>query len=168
MKRTLQHFWIFLPLMFSTAAFAIDDAFPGRDEFPDVLVYEKSQLFTDYKDVVLVDTRSKHEYQTLRIKGALNSPLSSEDFDTKLKQLRASTNKPIVFYCNGRTGYKSYHAGRQANFLNIEDTYAYDAGVYEWAKSYPNHVTLLGSDPYKQKPVEISAAKKVHISFAGP
>jgi len=156
-----------MPLIFSTEVFAVDDDFPGRNAYPDVLVYEKAELFNDFSDVVLVDTRSKYEYETLRIKGAVNIPVSSKDFDEKVKQLRASTTKPIVFYCNGKTCYKCYRAGRKANHLNIEDTYAYDAGVYEWAKSYPNHVVLLGMSPIVPA-VTKPAEKKVHISFAGP
>ena len=155
-----------MPFLFSSGVFAVDDEFPGRDEFPDVLVYEKSELFTAFSDVVLVDTRTKYEFETLRIKDAINIPLSSQDFAKKVQQLRASTSKPIVFYCNNRNCYKSYRAGREANYLNIEDTYAYDAGVYEWAKTYPNHVTLLGMIPGDS--AAVNPENKVHISFVGP
>jgi len=156
-----------MPFLFSTGALAVDDKYPGRSEYPDVLIYEKSELFNNFSDVVLVDTRSKYEYETLRIKGAVNIPVASKDFDEKVTQLRASTTKPIVFYCNGKTCYKCYRAGRKANSLNIEDTYAYDAGVYEWAKTYPNHVVLLGMRPIVTGEIT-PAEKKVHISFAGP
>ena len=169
MKRTIRHIWLLLPLLFTPTAFALDNEYPGRDEFPDVLVYEKAQLFNDLSDVILVDTRSKHEYQTLHIKGAVNIPLSTKDFGLKIIELRATSNKPIVFYCTSRTCYKSYRAGREANYLNIEDTYAYDAGVFEWAKSYPKHVTLLDMIP--AEPADILSAttpQNVHISFAGP
>ena len=167
MKRKLTILWWLIPFLFSTGVFAVDDGFPGRSEYPDVLVYEKSELFNDFSDVVLVDTRSKYEYETLRIKGAVNIPVASKDFDQKVSQLRASTTKPIVFYCNGKTCYKCYRAGRKANSLNIEDTYAYDAGVFEWAKTYPNHVVLLGMSPIVTGEIT-PAEKKVHISFAGP
>ena len=167
MKRNLTILWSLIPLLFSTGVFAADDEFPGRDEYPDVLVYEKSQLYSDFSGVVLVDTRSQYEFETLRIKGAVNIPLSSKEFAVKVKQLRASTTKPIVFYCSSRNCYKSYRAGREANYLNIEDTYAYDAGVYEWAKSYPNHVVLLSTRPVVSSNI-VPVEKKVHISFAGP
>ena len=155
-----------MPFLFSSVVFAVDEGFPGRSEFPDVLVYEKSQLFDDFRDVVLVDTRSTYEYETLRIKGAVNIPVSNNDFGEKLKQLRASTSKPIVFYCNGRTCYKSYRAGREANNLNIDDTYAYDAGIFEWAKTYPNHAILLGKSPIN--PEDIIPATKYTSHLLDP
>ena len=158
MKRKTSILWLLMPLLFSSGVFALDEGFPGRGEFPDVLIYGKSQLFNDFSDVVLVDTRSKYEFETLRIKGAVNIPVSSKDFGVKLKQLRASTSKPIVFYCNGRTCFKSYVAGREANNLNIDDTYAYDAGVFEWAKTYPSHAVLLGKNPIN--PSDIIPARK--------
>ena len=157
MKRKTSLLWLLMPFLFSSGVFAVEDGFPGRGEYPDVLVYEKSQLFNDFSDVVLVDTRSKYEYETLRIKGAVNIPVSSKDFGEKLKKLRASTSKPIVFYCNGRTCLKSYIAGREANNLNIADTYAFDAGVFEWAKTFPSHATLLGKSPIN--PDDIIPAK---------
>jgi rhodanese-related sulfurtransferase len=153
MKRKTKFLWLLMPFLFSTGVFAGEDGFPGRGEFPDVLVYEKSQLFNNFNDVVLVDTRSKYEYETLRIKGAVNIPVASNDFGEKIKKLRASTSKPIVFYCNGRTCYKSYRAGREANNVNVDDTYAYDAGVFEWAKAYPTHAVLLGKNPINPKDI---------------
>lgn len=158
MKRKILILGLLMPFLFSSVVYAVDEGFPGRSEYPDVFVYEKAQLFDDFKNVVLVDTRSKYEYETLRIKGAVNIPVSSKDFGAMVKQLRASTNKPIVFYCNGRTCYKSYRAGREANNLNIENTYAYDAGIFEWAKTYPDHAILLGKSPVN--PNEIISSRK--------
>ena len=155
-----------MPFLFSSVVYAVDEGFPGRSEYPDVLVYEKSQLFDDFSDVVLVDTRSNYEYETLRIKGAVNIPVSSKDFGVRLKQLRASTKKPIVFYCNGRTCFKSYRAGREANNLNIEETYAYDAGIFECAKTYPEHAVLLGKSPVN--PQDIIPSKKYMSHLLNP
>lgn len=167
MKRHLTILWTLVPLLISTAASAVDETFPGRNAFPDVLIYENSRLFNDFKDVVLVDTRSQKEYETLRIKGAVNIPVLSKEFADRIKLLRASTNKPIVFYTSRKTCNKSYLAGRKANQLNIEDTYAYDAGVYDWAKTHPNHVILLGKRS-DDVPADIIPPKKIQVSFVGP
>ena len=172
MKRISSIFWLLLALLYSSGVIADDAGFPARDDYPDVLIYEKSELFTNLDKVVLVDTRSVAEFETLRIKGAVNIPVNRSDFAHRIKELRASTKKPIIFYCNGRNCNKSYRAGRKANLLNIEDTYAYDAGVYDWAKSYPHHVIFLSRTPLD--PNGILAAQKPHpsqiqhISFAGP
>ena len=137
------------------------------DSFPNEKRGTIKLLFNDFKDVVLVDTRSQREYETLRIKGAVNIPVTSKEFDDRIKLLRASTKKPIVFYTSRQTCNKSYLAGRKANHLNIEDTYAYDAGVYDWAKTHPNHVILLGKKS-DDVPADIIPPKKIQISFVGP
>ena len=173
MKRTTTILCLLLALLYSSGLMADETGFPGRSEYPDVLIYEKSELFEQLNQVVLVDTRSVAEFETLRIKGAVNIPLNRMDFAQRIQELRASTTKPIVFYCSGRNCEKSYQAGRKANLLNIEDTYAYDAGVFDWAKSYPNHVILLSRTPLDPNGI-LTTAQKVppsevqHISFAGP
>lgn len=173
MKKTSKILWLLLALLYSSAIMAEDAGYPGRNAYPDVLIYEKSELFQNLSQVVLVDTRSAAEFETLRIKGAVNIPVNSLDFAHRIIELRASTTKPIIFYCNGRNCEKSYRAGRKANKLNIEDTYAYDAGVFDWAKTYPHHVTFLSRTPLEPSGV-LTAQQKIppsqvqHISFAGP
>ena len=173
MKRTSTILGLLLALLYSSSVMADEAGFPGRSDYPDVLIYEKSELFKNLRKVVLVDTRSVEEFETLRIKGSVNIPVDRLDFAQRIKELRAATTKPIVFYCNGRNCVKSYRAGRKANKLNIEDTYAYDAGVFDWAKTYPNHVIFLSRTPLDPNGI-LTAQKKdhpsqvQHISFAGP
>jgi rhodanese-related sulfurtransferase len=128
-------------------ASAKSNGFPGRDEFPDIPVYEISQLKSKIDDVVVVDTRSKYEYDTLRIKGSLHIPVAAKTFEEQVQKLRSKTDKPLVFYCNGRTCYKSYHAVKKAMAVGIQNTYAYDAGIFEWVKAEPKRSELLGKSP---------------------
>jgi len=88
-------------LLACTAATAADDGFPGRKEHPEVPVLELADLHSRFNDVVLVDARSHYEFDTLRIKGAVNIPVAEKSFEQQVAELRASTDKPIVFYCNG-------------------------------------------------------------------
>lgn len=127
-------------------AFA-DDGFPGRAEFPEIALYQKADLLKDLDKVVVVDSRSALEFETLRIKGALNISVADSKFAQKIIALRKSTTKPIVFYCNGRTCYKSYKAAKEAMKFGVNNVYAYDAGVFEWAKTYPEQAELLGTSP---------------------
>jgi len=135
----------------SSLATASSDDFPGRKEFPKIPVYEISQLHSALNDVVIVDTRSHYEFDTLRIKGALNIPVAEDAFEQNLTALRAKTSKPIVFYCNGRTCYKSYIAVKKAQAAGIENTFAFDAGVFEWVNTYPSQGSLLGKSPVNLK-----------------
>ena len=135
----------------SGLATASDKEFPGREEFPKVPVYEMSQLHSAFDDVVIVDTRSHYEFDTLRIKGSLNIPVAEEEFEQDLAKLKLRTTKPIVFYCNGRTCYKSYIAVKKAQEAGIENTFAFDAGVFEWVNKYPSEGVLLGKSPVNLK-----------------
>ena len=134
----------------STTVFA-KEGFPGRAEFPEIPLYQKADLKKDFSNVVVVDARSSLEYDTLRIKGAKNIPVASKKFADMVKALRATTSKPIVFYCNGRTCYKSYKAAKAAMKAGVKNVFAYDAGVFEWAQAYPSHAVLLGNSPVNPK-----------------
>lgn len=117
--------------------------FPGRSLYPEVKVLELHTLKKRLDDVVIVDVRSVYEYQTLRITNAVNLPLSEDNFINDIAKLRATTNKDIVFYCNGKTCMKSYKAALSCLNANIKGIFAYDAGIMDWAKAYPKHATLL-------------------------
>lgn len=150
----------------SGLATASNGEFPGRKEFPKIPVYEISQLHSALNDVVIVDTRSHYEFDTLRIKGAVNIPVAEDSFEQDLATLRAKTPKPIVFYCNGRTCYKSYIAVKKAQAVGIENTFAFDAGVFEWVNTYPSQGALLGKTPVNLK--SLIAANKFKARLLDP
>ena len=58
---------LLLTLLYASGLMADETGYPGRSEYPDVLIYEKSELFAHRNDVVLVDTRSVAEFETIRI-----------------------------------------------------------------------------------------------------
>lgn len=133
-------------LIGSTMALAGED-FPGRAKYPKIPYIELGDLYKTLKDVVVVDARSKLEFETLRVKDSLNIPVASKSFEEDIVKLRASTKKPIVFYCNGHTCMKSYIATKKALAANVHDVHAFDAGIFEWTKAHPDEAVLLGSSP---------------------
>lgn len=136
-----------LAVLLSATVAANPAGFPGRAKYPDVQVIEKPELLKQLNQVIIVDARSSLEFDTLRIKGAINIPVASKTFENQVKALRATTNKPIVFYCNGRSCMKSYLAVRKAKAAKVSNAIAYDAGMFEWARSYPKYAELLGKSP---------------------
>lgn len=127
----------------ASQSWAASKEFPGRDVYSEVKHMDLKDLYTKRRDVVIVDVRSSYEYQTLRVDGAINIPLASKTFVEDMKKLRASNDKTIVVYCNGKTCMKSYKAARKATNAKISDVVAYDAGVLDWAKAYPKATLLL-------------------------
>lgn len=146
-------YWICISLyMFLGAlAQAATKEFPGRDIYPTVPIIDLDELFYSLAKVTIVDVRSAYEYQTLRIKGALNIPLSSPRFISEMRKLRAKTEASIVVYCNGKTCMKSYKAALKCATNNIRGVISYDAGVMDWARRYPKHAVLLGKTPINPK-----------------
>jgi phage shock protein E len=64
----------------------------------------------DKSQLLLVDVRTKKEFQNGHIPGAVNLPLSTIEDDPSI--LNIAKNKSIVLYC--RSGYR---AGKAANVL---------------------------------------------------
>lgn len=134
-------------LSFNTNA-AEEEGFPGRAKYPSVPFITLEDLHQKKKSVVIVDTRSKYEYATLHIKNAINIPISSLDFSSQIRKLYRQKKKTIVFYCNGHDCTKSYDAViKSKRFAKVDDTLAFDAGVFDWARKYPRESVLLGKTP---------------------
>ncbi len=126
-----------------------NDDYPGRDRFTKVPVIETAELVDKIKagKVVVIDVRSELEYQTLRIKGAINLPLGSKRFGQLIKALSIKSRRSLVFYCNGHLCYKSYKAATRAKAAGVQDLYAYDSGVFDWVRANPDRAELLGKSP---------------------
>jgi rhodanese-related sulfurtransferase len=137
--------------------------FPGRPLYPEVSVIELDELYRRLDEVIVVDVRSAYEYETLRIKGAINVPLSSSTFISRIRQLRMSDPRPIVMYCNGKTCMKSYKAVRKCAVNKIDNVHSYDAGVMDWARTYPEHAELLGKSPVDPKRLISKKEFKKHL-----
>lgn len=132
----------------ANSAWAADTSgFPGRSLYREIPIIEMEDLHRRYDEVLIVDVRSHYEYETLHIKGALNHPVADIDFIKKIEALRAGDPKPIMFYCNGRTCMKSYQAAKRARHAGIDEVYAYDAGIMEWTRAFPDKSVLLGRTP---------------------
>jgi rhodanese-related sulfurtransferase len=133
----------------SVSAVRADDEFPGRKLYPDVPVMSTGELKQKFKSVVVVDARTKYEFDTIHVKGAENILVSKNSFADEVKSLRERTPKPLVFYCNGHTCMKSYKAARRAISAGVKDVYAYDAGIFEWARNNPDLAVLVGQSPVR-------------------
>jgi rhodanese-related sulfurtransferase len=124
-----------------------DISLPHRTKYKDVPVVEIEDVPARLESAWIIDVRSKYEFETLHIKGAINVPLGDIKYGKKLKALLEKEDKPIIFYCNGGTCKKSYKALLKARKYGLDNTSAYDAGIYNWANRYPKHSVLLGKHP---------------------
>ena len=146
---------VILPVSVFAAAKAEKEEFPGRSHkvYKDAPYIEIEDLKKKLNDVIVVDARSNFEFETLKIKGAINIPVALKNFGDEVKKLREKTDKTLVFYCNGHTCMKSYKAVLDAKKAGVDNTVAYDAGIFEWAKAYPNDAELLGKSPVDNRDI---------------
>ena len=153
MKRLVSLSFVILSLLFASEGIAatkqdVKKEFPGRDLYLDVKHITLKDLQSEYDNVVVVDARSSYEFNTLHINGAVNIPLSSSDYKQRMKELRKQNpDKKIVTYCNGKTCMKSYKAVRKAQRAGVNNIYAFDAGIFDWAKANADKASLLGVSP---------------------
>lgn len=144
----MKHLFLLLCCMaFVMPAQAQEEGFPGRITYPRIAVYETDQLNQSFADVTVVDVRSRYEFETLHINNAINIPLNSMSFIQEITELQNAMGKPIVFYCNGHSCYKSYKACTKAISAGIRDVFAYDSGIFDWARAHPEKATMLGKTP---------------------
>lgn len=136
-------------MVFLIGTGAVGAEFPGRNnpKYQGTSYIEIENLYQDYlKDaLIVVDVRSKLEYDTIHINGARHVPIGKALFEKKLKDIAGEkSGRKIVFYCNGTTCYKSYEAQLRATNAGVENTYAFDLGIPVWAELYPEKTVLLG------------------------
>lgn len=121
--------------------------FPLREKYSTVPAIEMADLYAMKDNLLIVDVRSRYEYETLHIKNAINLPVDDYSFIDSLRDLRRETAKPIVVYCNGHTCRKSYDAAFKASQASVADVLVFDAGIFDWAKAHGDDAVLLGKSP---------------------
>ncbi len=132
---------------FSVSTKAADD-FPYRKDYPEVKVIETEELLNQYDDVIIVDVRSKFEFDVVHIEKAKHVPVASKSFEKDLEGVRSKDGaKKLVFYCNGHTCKKSYKSTKKAMGAGFDNVYAYDAGIFDWITANPDKGVLLGKSP---------------------
>src|SRR4030066_2099363 len=146
MKKLLWVLLLAVSGLVQSLANAANEEFPYRVRFPDVSIMTTEELSKRFNEVLVIDVRSKYEYDTLHVKDAVIVPLTT-GFGDKILALREKNKKPFVFYCNGKTCQKSYEAALLAAKARGDNVFAYDAGIFDWAKAQPEKTTLLGRSP---------------------
>lgn len=134
-------FFLLISLMAMTCL--ADDEFPNRMLYPETTPISLEKLKATKNDVTIVDVRSFYEYNTLHIKDAINIPLNANNFMEEIQAIKPSADKPVVFYCNGKTCKKSYKAALRVIKGKIPAVLVYDAGIFDWARAYPEESVLL-------------------------
>ncbi len=145
--RITYSFATILLLLIALRPVTADSTFPLREKFPDVPVISLSELEQQHDDVVIIDTRTRFEYEMIHINKAFRVPASSKSFLKLLERHVPDQESTQVFYCNGITCSKNYRAARMASEADYRNVYSFDAGISVWANANPDLTTLRGKTP---------------------
>ena len=96
-------------------------------------------------EAIVVDVRTKGEFEVIHLKGAINIPhILSDEQHKALKTVGQRSQKYLVCYCNGVMCSKSYKAAEMAVLQGYKGVRNYDAGIFEWAEKYPEETVFFG------------------------
>ncbi|WP_162605100.1 rhodanese-like domain-containing protein [Geomonas oryzae] len=144
------------------------EGYPLRAKYAKLKYISTAELKKEYARAVIVDVRSKLEFDVIHITKAVNVPVAQKTFDREVKELRGRhETAPLVFYCNGHACEKSYEAAEQARGLGIENIMVYDAGIHDWVLANAEKTTLMGETPAQKSRLIPSDRLKSHkIKYA--
>ncbi len=112
----------------------------------DARYLQTDQFASLYDHAIIVDCRSRLEYDMLHIKNAVHIPSGTMVPEDLERLLHVAPHKPIVFYCNGAGCMKSHAAFVKAQEWGISNVYVYRPGVSEWVKEYSDRVLFKGQE----------------------
>ncbi len=78
---------------------------------------------------ILIDARSKEEFQVSHISGAENLPYNSKDLLKHLKDIKPDS--PIVVYCS--VGYRSSILVKKLQNMGFTQAYNLEGSIFKWA-----------------------------------
>jgi rhodanese-related sulfurtransferase len=107
-----------------------DSAQAAGPEFKVLTADQLKCMLDEKKDIVLIDARTKEEYQEAHIESAISIP--EKNFDESASILPADKNALLVFYCNGVKCGKSKKAAVKADAKGYKNVLIYSEGFPVW------------------------------------
>lgn len=92
--------------------------------------YKKMSKILDRDSTVLIDVRTKDEFNSFRIKNSINIDYYSKGFLDSISSFKDKKN--IILYC--RSGRRSYYAAKLLQQKGFNNIYNLEGGVLEVKK----------------------------------
>jgi rhodanese-related sulfurtransferase len=107
-----------------------NNVYSADAEYKVVVTDQLKAMLDEKKELVLIDTRTKEEYQEAHIPGAISIPEKS--FEESGALLPADRNILLVLYCNGVKCGKSKKAAKKAEAMGYKNIVIYAEGFPVW------------------------------------
>ena len=130
MHGTIKIIHMFMLMGILLMAAALSSARGAETEFTVITTDQLREMIDGKSDFLLIDARTKDEYQEAHIAVALSIPEKSIEESSSL--LPADKNSLIVFYCNGVKCGKSKKAAKKADAMGYKNILIYGDGFPVW------------------------------------
>lgn len=113
----------------------------------------------DKKDLIVVDVRSRNEYEMGHLEGAINIPVA--EMRSRLAEI--PTDKKVILYC--AIGYNGYLASQLLKGNGFTNIYNLAGGYKLYTSASPKKFnvakTIINTDQQENKPMETNKDKKL-------
>lgn len=120
--------------------------FAAEAEFDPISTEMLKDMLDQKKELVLVDARTKEEYQEAHIGTAVN--ITEKEFEKEAVQLPSEKKSLLVFYCNGVKCGKSKKVAAKAKAIGYHNILIYNEGFPVWEEK---GLPLVAGPDYEKK-----------------
>jgi rhodanese-related sulfurtransferase len=132
-------------------------SFAAEQQFTIITTEQMKSMIDEKKPMVLIDARTKDEYQEAHIDGAISMP--EKTFDDQTSMLPSDKNALLVLYCNGVKCGKSKKAAAKAAAKGYTNILVYGDGFPVWEekgyKIVPGPAYAKKVETTKISPIEL-------------
>jgi rhodanese-related sulfurtransferase len=145
----------FLTVVVSISSISVAQA--TAPEFKIVTTAQLKSMLDEKKTLVLIDARTREEYQEAHIDGAISIP--EKNFDENASLLPADKNALLVLYCNGVKCGKSKKLAIKADAHGYTNILIYGEGFPVWEEK---GLKIVPGPDYAKK-IETAKIKPVDL-----
>lgn len=96
--------------------------------FKNITTDELKKVLNNKEDILLLDIRTKEEYEEYKIDNAINIPL--QDLLYEVDDLEEYKDKKVIVYC--RSGHRSITACNLLSISGFENLYNLEKGIIDY------------------------------------
>lgn len=121
---------------------------PLRPFYPTVKTIDTEHFLKIYFDAIIIDVRSRFEFDVIHINKAKHVSLTKGDFIDTIKRYRALVSEtPLILYCNDSASASAFRAALLVQSTGYQNVFVYDAGVFPLLTLAPEKITLMATTP---------------------
>lgn len=141
MRLKFQVLLIILTLIFTATSFV-----EAKDDFKVITTDELKSMMDARKDFMLIDTRTKEEYQEAHVINAINIP--EKQFEKIAPEMIKQKDKMLIFYCSGVKCGKSKRTAKIAQSMGYTNLAIYNEGFPVWEE---RGLKIVAGPEYEKK-----------------